>query len=402
MKHRHTIRVTAWVLETLLFIACLPLFGLIILPLRLRRAWKRYHQEKPWILWAPIPIINIHYNALADRTQGYRSDTLVYNPYHITQGSLFDYNLQRWYRRKVFWLIMPPIVFLWAVLRYDIFQFFYIGGFFYYYPPIIARFEWPLLRAMGKGIVVMPYGADVRLESVTRRLGKYHAYMDMSHEQVVSEVGVSEKKIATDVKNALRWANIPVSMGDMLEYTPGSRNDIFHWAIDTRRWQPVFETRNQKVVILHAPNHPHYKGTRFLLPVIKRLEREGYPIEFVLVRGLSNEQAMELYKRADIAAEQFIIGWHGFFAIEAMALGKPVLCYIRRHTYLPSWTPCPIVNTNPDTLYDTLVRLILNPEERVSLGRAGRRYVEEVYSLEKAGARYAQLYREIWSSNRHA
>ena len=148
-------------------------------------------------------------------------------------------------------------------------------------------------------------------------------------------------------------------MGDMIEYTPGSKNDLFYWPIDLKDWQPIYETNNDKVLILHAPNHPHYKGTRFLLPIIDRLKKEGYPIEFKLIRGMNNKDARKYYEKADIIAEQFIVGWHGFFAIEAMALGKPVLCYIRKQEYLPNWSHCPIVNTNPDDLYDNLVKLII-------------------------------------------
>ena len=187
-----------------------------------------------------------------------------------------------------------------------------------------------------------------------------------------------------------------LSAYDMIEYTPGSKNDIFYWAIDTEEWQPVYETNNEKVIILHAPNHPRYKGTRFLLGTIERLKKEGYPIELVLAQNLPNKRIKELYEKTDIIAEQFIGGAHGFNAIEAMALGKPVMSYLRKKEYFPNWAECPIVNTNPDNLHENLVVLIKDKNLRQELGHKGRKYVEEVYSLEKVGSRFDKIYRTLW------
>jgi glycosyltransferase involved in cell wall biosynthesis len=111
---------------------------------------------------------------------------------------------------------------------------------------------------------------------------------------------------------------------------------------------------------------------------------------------MSNDAAMEIYKRADIIADQFLIGWHGNFAVEGMALGKPVVAYIRKpDLYLPKGVPCPIVSANPDSLKQTLVSLIENPERRRELGIQGRRYVEQVFSLERVGERMTRLYGQL-------
>ena len=74
------------------------LYVLIVAPLaRIRGAWKRSRGEKPAILWGPRPIINIKYSSLADRLYGYRSDTLVYEVYHLNARTDFDYSFARLY-----------------------------------------------------------------------------------------------------------------------------------------------------------------------------------------------------------------------------------------------------------------------------------------------------------------
>jgi hypothetical protein len=356
--------------------------------------------NKPKIIWAPTPCINIHYNSLADRKRGYQSSSLVYICDQITRSQkFFDYDLSRWLaahglNRKIAMWIGPIIVFPWATLKYDIFHFYYDGGLLKNHF-LLKWLEFPLLKLAGKKIIFSAFGSDVRLENTTRKLGKYHAYLDFDHQEIEEKYG-SDKKIRQMVGYCLRYANAALSMGDMTEYTPNSINNTFYWPLDPSKITPVYESGNPKVRIIHSTHHPRYKGTRFLLETLDRLRREGCDFEYVYVTDVGNEEARRLYATADIFAEQFIIGWHGFTAVEMMALGKPVLCYIRKKEYLPNWTKCPIVNTNPDNLYENLKTLIENKELRLELGRKGREYVEEVFSLEKFGERMEVIYKDIW------
>lgn len=353
----------------------------------LKRIW-RNAEYRPKIIWGPTPIINIATNAAADRLRGFQSDTLVYRPYYVTKE--FTYNLERWWKHKPLALLLPWGVFLWAVLRYDIFQLYFDGGFLN--RTIGKRLEFPLLRLLGKKLIVSAYGADVRTESKTRALGTYNCCVDCTQRLMacICDEGRAERNLA----HVHRYADVTLSMGDMVEYTPGSQNDVFYWAVDLKKWPYVgVSLTSRPVRIVHAPNHPQFKGSRFLFECILELQAEGYPIELDVVSGMSNIEAMEVYKRADIVADQFLIGWHGNFAVEAMALGKPVVAYIRKpDVYLPKGIRCPIVSANPDVLKQTLVSLIENPELRRDLGAQGRHYVEEVFSLERVGERMADLY----------
>jgi glycosyltransferase involved in cell wall biosynthesis len=375
----------------------LPWFLLLVLgvclPWLTVRGRIGHRPAKPRIIWGPTPIINIGTNASADRLYGYRSETLVYRPYYITKD--FTYNLERWWRIKPLALVIPWAVFLWAVLRYDIFQVYYDGGFLN--RTIGKRLELPLLKWLGKTVIVSAYGADVRVEKATRALGAYNCCTDCTQRLVACIC--DEAKAQRNLAHVHRYADLTLSMGDMIEYTPGSRNDVFYWAIDLKKWPYVgVSPTSRPVKVLHAPNHPQFKGTRFLVDCVKQLQEEGYAVELVLVQQMNNEEAMELYKQADIAADQFLIGWHGNFAVEAMALGKPVIAYLRKpEAYLPRGTDCPIVSANPDTLKSALVRLIENPALRVELGIKGRRYVEQVFSLEQVGARMDRLYQGLWN-----
>jgi glycosyltransferase involved in cell wall biosynthesis len=95
---------------------------------------------------------------------------------------------------------------------------------------------------------------------------------------------------------------------------------------------------------------------------------------------------------ADIVAEQFIGGFHGYTALEAMALGKPVLCYIRDRHRLADAQSCPIINADPESLEQVLRGCLLGEYDLVEIGRRGRAYVEKYYSIDSTALRLGRLY----------
>jgi glycosyltransferase involved in cell wall biosynthesis len=391
---RYILRKIAICMVPIPFVFC---FFIIFLPIaRIRKYLKRRKGMKPCIIWGPTPILTASTNSKAERLFEYKSRTLVYSTYYLTRT--FDYDLEKFFHMRIFRVFVPWLVFLWAVINYDIFHFFFDRGFL----PTerqrgINRLELPLLKLAGKNVIVSAYGGDVRYESKSRSGGKFNCCIDC--DQRLRACICSETLAISNINYINRFADLTLSMGDMQEYTPGSRNDVFYWAIDlgTNGYVGVEPKNVFPIKIVHAPNHRQFKGTKYLVDTVDRLKKLGYEIELQLIERICNKEAVKLYRGADIVAEQFIIGWHGYLAVEAMALGKPVVCFIRKpNEYLPLGKECPIVNATPDTLEDTLRWLIENPDVRVELGKKGRAYVEEVFSLESVGKRLDQIYKSIW------
>ena len=368
------------------------LYVLIVTPLaRIRGAWKRSRGEKPAILWGPRPIINIKYSSLADRLYGYRSDTLVYEVYHLNARTDFDDSFARLYSVPVFGAVVPYASFLWAGLRYDIFGFFFTGGLLT--PTPFWWIELPLLRLAGKKIVVYPYGQDARIASLTRKTGRWNAYTDVPPGE--------EDRDEQDVRRRLaafgRYAHVVLGCADLVEHLP-RLDGVFLYPFDADAWPPASAPEDDIVTVVHSPNHRHYKGTQYLLDAVETLQREGLPIELVLVEKMANEEAREVYRGSDVIADQFLIGAYALLAIEGMALGKPVLCYLnpRFQPFHPEWAECPIVSANPDTLEEELRRLVLDREERERLGARGPGYVRKYHALESVGAKMDEIYRGLW------
>jgi len=84
------------------------------------------------------------------------------------------------------------------------------------------------------------------------------------------------------------------------------------------------------------------------------------------------------------------------FAIEAMALGKPVVTFLHeeavRRTEEAFGVEVPIVSAARDTLADVLRPLVESPEERRRIGAASRAYVERVHDADAVASRLVDLY----------
>ena len=161
-----------------------------------------------------------------------------------------------------------------------------------------------------------------------------------------------------------------------------------------RRPDPERRVQNDVPVIVHAPNHRHFKGTHHLIRAVEELRAEGVSVELDLVEGVSNQEALSRYADADLIADQFLAGAYALFAIEGMALGKPVVSYLngRFRQWHPEWEECPIVSANPEELKDVLRRLVVDRGLREELGEQGPAYVSKYHSLDSVGRSMKPFY----------
>jgi hypothetical protein len=104
----------------------------------------------------------------------------------------------------------------------------------------------------------------------------------------------------------------------------------------------------------------------------------------------------------DVVADQLIIGWYAMFAIEAMAMGKPVLCYLRddlkalyTNVGLIEEAEIPLIQCTPATVKETLRKLMDDREMLESAGRRGPAYVRRHHSTESVGRVFAAINRSI-------
>ena len=390
---REIARCGASFLLQLLVLAGLPLAALTRLVLWLLRI-------PPISYWTGTPIITLAQKAASERLLGKRSISIVRFTYSISQD--FDVVLARWSCGSP-WLLHPltGLAFLFLLSTASRVHTFADGGLL----PVVRRRHFAIVELLAYRLFRIPhlvwtYGADVRTREVTLALGPHNCCTDCSRvgQACMCDAIQGGRNIARLKANGA----VLFSMGDMIEYTTGSRNNLFFWPLDlTGRHAstPIthsFTGRRGPLRVMHAPNHREFKGTSYLEAAVADLQAEGVQIELIMVENLPNQKALDVYRSADVIFDQCLIGFHGYFALEAMALGKPVMCFIRKpEEYLLEPQECPIINTHIDTLRDDLRALVQNRDQLPQIGKRGRSYVERHYSRTAFAGRLKRAYEDL-------
>jgi glycosyltransferase involved in cell wall biosynthesis len=292
-------------------------------------------------------------NVQALRRRGVDARLVVFNRYPLHPEADESLDLPRGFLRRQ--LRQWP-AFLRLLPRADVFH-------FYFGLTLVPKsLQFPILRATGRKSVFHFLGTDIRGKSPQEL-----AYGRRAGAQVVGSYA------------AARW--VP----DAEVIPPG---------IDLSAYRPVPPSDHARPVVLHAPSSRRRKGTEHVVAAA-----QGLDAELRIVEGLHHDEARRRYEEADVVVDQLNSGWYGLLAIEAMALGKPVVGRIdqeaARRTEEAFGVPVPIVPATKETLPEVLRHLVADPAERRRLGEESRAYVERLHDLERVADRLLDLYARL-------
>lgn len=160
-------------------------------------------------------------------------------------------------------------------------------------------------------------------------------------------------------------------------------------------FQPSYPSPAKKrPLVLHCPSKRAVKGTKYVLEIVEKL-KETYDFEFGLVHGVSHPKALEMIHNCDIILDQFLLGDYGIVATEGMAMGKPMVCWIRPEVIVVLPPDLPIVNASLDNLGDVLGRLIQDSRRRHEIGLRSREFVEKYHDAHKVARDLVTIYQEL-------
>lgn len=367
----------------------------LVAPMARRLGARRLARGRPRSMWGAMPILTLPLKARADAMIGMRSETVVFRTYHIARN--FDFNFRipvgiAWRLGRWPYEWTSRLVLAWAVLRYDVFHYFFDRGLLPPGPECgIRADELDFLGLAGKRVYAFAYGADVRTRATTLALGRWNFCVDCTAPGRYCRCDDAAGAAAMDAM--MRRLTAGVALGDMLAYVPGVRS-LHYWPIDLGQFPPADHHvgTSGPLRIAHAPNHTHFKGSSYLEAAIERLRIEGHAIEYVKIQGVPNHEVRALFRSADLVADQFIGGAYGYTALEGMAAGKPVLTYVRSAELVEAPGECPLIQATPDTVETVLRWALAHRDGLVAIGRQGRRYVERWHGIEAVAARFAALY----------
>jgi glycosyltransferase involved in cell wall biosynthesis len=231
--------------------------------------------------------------------------------------------------------------------------------------------------SLGKAGVVEFSGGDIRIPEVEMADNPYYAAAWPRYEYRRHES--RRRSLANQRAFARAGFEAVVCSPSMLPYLDRSLFPDAHYVpyrIFLGDFAPVYPDPDRSLpLVVHASTAPVCKGTAAVRAAVDAL-RGRHEFEYVDLVWAPRREALAAMARADVYLDQFVLGSHGSAAIEAMALGKPVVGYVK-----PSMRPqypadVPLVHATQESLPEVLAGLLADGARRRELGVAGRAYVE--------------------------
>ncbi|WP_315112787.1 glycosyltransferase [Clostridium intestinale] len=244
----------------------------------------------------------------------------------------------------------------------------------------------PLLKELNKKVIMQYWGSDVRMYSKALKISPF-----------VKVKNNNEESIKRSLENAARYIDHCIVDFELGEYVKDFYKNVHYSrvAIDLKNYEVAStQNKNTKMLIVHAPTSPEIKGTEFILHAIEVLKQD-YEFDFKVVQNMSHKQATEIYKKADLIIDQLLIGSYGVLAVEAMAMGKPVICWISDFMKEKYPKDLPIICANPKDIKSKLEYIIKNRDMLDVIGKRGRHYAEKYHDMNKVAKNLLDIYKII-------
>lgn len=327
--------------------------------------------KTPRILLAPVEINNNAQRlARGFRRKGVFATAATFK-FDDPRSYMSDVNLQldrtptklmRVYKRLFF--------FLFALGNYDVFHFFYGHT-------LLPRYaDLPILRRAGKKVFMHFRGQDCLNYDI------FDYWRAQANNQIADKPPVNTPQQARNIQHLDKYCHeFFVSTPSLEQALPHST--LVPQVVDLNELEYVgaVDRKPEKPIrIYHPTSNPRKFGTDFITEAINELKEKGYELDFQIIQGVPQQQAMKMYTEADIGIDTMLHGWYGNISIEFMALGKPVICFIRdewRHVK----ADMPIWDAGPANLVQRLEELIKNSVLRRELGEKGRQFVEQNHDV---------------------
>lgn len=261
-------------------------------------------------------------------------------------------------------------------------------------------FELWLSRLFGVKLIYLPTGCH---DQESKEL-----FAKLDNGNVCRNCGAWDR--CDDINNNLNFSRIRRYIDLCVGWDPflSTQYEAAHFkykSIDLHLWSPNLRIppehklpTTNKLRILHSAyieksgrnwRNRNIKGSPFISEAIKKLQEEGYQVEYFYITDKPSNQMRFYQAQADIVVEQLIYGWWGSTFVETSALGKPVVCYIRKSwkdfffKTFPEYKHLPIIEADTSTIFDALKQLVVDSDYRARKGTESRQFAEQHFDPTK-------------------
>jgi hypothetical protein len=273
--------------------------------------------------------------------------------------------------------------FLFSLTNYDVFHFFYGRTLLPNYMDL------PILKRLGKTVVMHFRGEDCLNYAI------FDYWRARAKDEPCTRPPVNTPRQARSIRildKHCHW--FFVSTPSLEQALP--RSTLVPQVIDLERVKYVGvrdAAAGDGLKIVHLTSSQWKFGTDFVVSSIEDLKRRGRNIDFRILQNVPHDEALKVMADADIGIDTMLHGWYGNISIEFMALGKPVVCFIR-NKWKHVRPTMPVYDAHPKDLTRRLEELLADAPLRRVLGEKGRLFVEQYHNADNVVTDLIDLYRQ--------
>ncbi len=262
-----------------------------------------------------------------------------------------------------------------------------------------ARLLWlrdlRLWRRLGKRVAMTFYGDDIRPVALALQRNPWTHLAEPALRAALEPRDAAKAALAATLAQhgVVLFATNP----DLLAALPPGATFLPYGHVDPSAHAPRPPAEDGTLRLLHLPTDQAAKGTALFAAAVAALREAGAPVELTILERLPNATALAAIAAHDVLLDQLRVGWFGAVAVEAMAMGKPVVAYLNPldEALLPGAyrAALPVLRADPADIGAVLGRLVALPRAALDeIGARGRAFVQAWHHPDAVARQVLQAY----------
>jgi hypothetical protein len=256
-----------------------------------------------------------------------------------------------------------------------------------------SGWELPLLKRMGRHVVVHYRGCEIRNREINQQL---HPAVNICQEcdyrprLCEAAVNVRRRHLARDYGDAFL-----VTTPDMKDFAPAATHMPFMVMRSDSAVASPERARSGRFRIVHATNHPGIEGSRHIRRAIDALTAKGWPIEFVELNGVTHDEVLAALAGADLSIGKMKMGYYANVQVESLMAGVPTITYIRPEFMTDELRDSGFIVATLDSLETVLEHYLANPDALAAKRNAARDSVLRLHDNAAIARAHIALYESL-------
>lgn len=161
-------------------------------------------------------------------------------------------------------------------------------------------------------------------------------------------------------------------------------------------YHPIDYSKKKILTIMHCPSDRAAKKSDYIEAALDKLKHDGYEFNYKCVTNVTHAQLKEEYIKSDIVIDQLNY-WYGTVSVEAMALGRPVVCGFYPHLchYDKRFENLPIINADIYNIYDVLRDILDGKYDLQDIGLKSREFSMKVHNINVITNQLISIYESL-------